>query len=60
MLQMVLYLIWTNRLRIFQPLEFEVFKVRLQKNATSNVSLEILKGAIFDRMKIKYFFHDRE
>jgi hypothetical protein len=55
MLQMVLYLIRTNRLWIFQLLKFEVFQVRLHKKATSNVSLEILKGAIFDRMKTKYF-----
>jgi hypothetical protein len=33
-------------------LGFEVFQVRLQKKSTSTVSIEIHKGAIFDRLKI--------
>jgi hypothetical protein len=32
------------------------FAVQLQKKATSTVSIEINKGAIFIRLKINYFF----
>jgi hypothetical protein len=39
----------------FQLLRVEVFQVRLQKKATSAVSIEIHKGAIFDRLKIHFF-----
>jgi hypothetical protein len=37
----------------FQLLGLEVLHVRLQKKATSTVSIEIHKGAIFDHLKIK-------
>jgi hypothetical protein len=57
MLQMTLHLTRSSRLwtfKHFQLLGFEVFRVRLlKKNATSTVSIEIHKGAIFDRFKIK-------
>jgi hypothetical protein len=38
----------------FQLLGFKVLQVRLQKKATSTVSIEIQKDAIFDRLK--YYF----
>jgi hypothetical protein len=40
--------LWT-----FQLLGVEVFQDRLQQKATSTVSIEVHKGAIFDRLKIK-------
>jgi hypothetical protein len=54
MLQMTLHLTRSSRLWTFQLLGFEVFQVRLQKKATSTVSIEIHKGAIFDRLKNRY------
>jgi hypothetical protein len=55
MLQMTLDLTGSSRLWTFQLQGFEVFQVRLQKKATSTVSIEIHKGAIFDLLKIKVF-----
>jgi hypothetical protein len=52
MLQMILHLTRLSRLWIFQLLGFEMFQIRLQKKATSTVSLEIHKGVIFDRLKL--------
>jgi hypothetical protein len=53
---MTLHLTRSSRLWTFQLLEIEVFQVRLQKNAISTVSIEIHKGAIFDRLKIFLFY----
>jgi hypothetical protein len=55
MLQMTLHLTRSSRLWTFQLLGFEVFQVRLQKKVTSMVSIEIHKGAIFDRLKLISF-----
>jgi hypothetical protein len=46
-------IIINHQIGIFQLLGFEVFQVRLKKKAASTVSIEIHKGAIFDRLKIK-------
>jgi hypothetical protein len=48
---MTLHLTRSSCLWTFPLLRFEVFQVRLQKKATSTVSVEIYKGAIFDRLK---------
>jgi hypothetical protein len=53
---MTLHLNRSSRLWTFQLLGFEVFQVRLQKKAASTVSVEIHKGAIFDRLKKNVFF----
>jgi hypothetical protein len=53
MLQMTLHLTRSSRLWTLLLLVLEVFLVRLQKKATSTVSMEIHKGAVFDRSKIK-------
>jgi hypothetical protein len=58
MLQMTLHLTRSSRLWTFQLLRFEVFQVRLQKKATSTVSIKIHKGAIFDCLKVKVFFSE--
>jgi hypothetical protein len=42
-----------SRLWTFQLLGFEVVQVRLQKKPLQLFSIEIQKGAIFDRFKIK-------
>jgi hypothetical protein len=47
-----LHLTRSSCLWTFQLLGFEVFQVRLQKNPTSTVSIEIHKCAIFYRLKI--------
>jgi hypothetical protein len=52
MLQNV-HLTRSSRLWTFQLLGYEVFlQVRLPKKANSIVSIEIHKGAVFDRLKI--------
>jgi hypothetical protein len=48
---MTLHLTRSSRLWTFQLLGFEVFQVLLKK-AFSTLSIEIHKGAIFDRLKI--------
>jgi hypothetical protein len=53
MLQMTLHLTRSSRLWTFQLLGFEVVQVRLQKKPLQLFSIEIQKGAIFDRFKIK-------
>jgi hypothetical protein len=56
MLQMTLHLTRSSHLwtfQHFQLLGFEVFRIRFIKKATSTVSIEIHKGAIFHRFKIK-------
>jgi hypothetical protein len=50
---MTLHLTRSNRLLTFQLLGFEV----LQKKATSTVSIEIHKGAIFDDLKTNSFYY---
>jgi hypothetical protein len=53
MLQMTCHLTRSSSLWTFRLLGLQVFQIRLQKKATSTVSIEIHKGAIFDRLKIK-------
>jgi hypothetical protein len=53
MVQMTLHLIRSSRLWTFQLLGLEVLHIQLQKKATSTISIEIHKGAIFDHLKIK-------
>jgi hypothetical protein len=55
MLQMTLHLTRSSRVWTLLLLGLEVFQLRSQKNATLTVSIEIHNGAIFDRLKIKYF-----
>jgi hypothetical protein len=54
MLQMTLHLTRSSCLWTFQLLEVEVFQVRLQKKLLQPfpISIEIHKGAIFDRLNI--------
>jgi hypothetical protein len=52
MLQMTLHLTRSSRLWTLLHLGLEVFLIRLQKKATSTVSMEIHKGVIFDCFKI--------
>jgi hypothetical protein len=52
---MTLYLTRSSCLWTFQLLGLEMFQVRLQKKATSTVSIGIHKGAIFDGLKIKTY-----
>jgi hypothetical protein len=52
---MTLHLTRSSCLWTFQLLEFEVFQVRLQKKSFQPfpIFIEIHKGAIFDRLKIR-------
>jgi hypothetical protein len=55
---MTLHLTRQSRLCTFQLLGFEVFQVWLQEKSRSAVSIEIHKDAIFDRLKIKKYWHE--
>jgi hypothetical protein len=61
MLQMTLHLTRSSSLWAFQLLGFEVFQVRLEKKKPLQPFLEryLLKGAIFDRLKIKLSYQPR-
>jgi hypothetical protein len=57
MLQMTLHLTRSNRLWTLLLLGLEVLLLRSEKKDTLTVSMEIHKGAIFDRLKIKFLLH---
>jgi hypothetical protein len=53
MLQMTLHLTRSSRLWTLLLLGLEILLLHLEKNYILTVSMEIHKGAIFDRLKIK-------
>jgi hypothetical protein len=55
MLQMTLHLTRSSRLWTFQLLGFEVFQVRLQKEATSTVSIDVSQRRDFRPLEDKVY-----